>query len=169
MVHYCSDLDYHIRAHRAGIRLLNSHVKFYHERSSTIRNANPFEREVIQRQADADRERFREKWGVEAGGRLLKPVRRGSQVKHLLVFAGIALMIVVAWTLIGTATVYNRWRWEVFDEGATRASIFVSRYHNCTGNVPPPDTVLNGVRFVNNYWQTDCRTVVWMGTVPEHK
>ena len=60
---YCSDLDYHIRAHRAGVRLMNAGVPFYHERSSTLRNANPKERRIIEMQADADRLVFFEKYG----------------------------------------------------------------------------------------------------------
>ncbi len=44
MVHYCGDLDYDVRAHRAGLKLLNSHVPFYHERSSTLKLASPRDR-----------------------------------------------------------------------------------------------------------------------------
>jgi GT2 family glycosyltransferase len=67
MFNYASDLDFHIRAHRAGIRLMNSHVKFYHERSSTLKNAAPIERRKLCLQADADREALRRKWGCGAG------------------------------------------------------------------------------------------------------
>ena len=63
---YASDLDYHIRAHRAGIRLMNAGVNFYHERSSTLNSAPPKERRNIELQADADRERLTEKWGCTA-------------------------------------------------------------------------------------------------------
>ena len=66
MVHYCGDLDYDVRAHRAGLKLLNSHVPFYHERSSTLKLASPRDRREIELQADADREVFREKWGAPA-------------------------------------------------------------------------------------------------------
>jgi GT2 family glycosyltransferase len=59
---YCSDLDYHIRAHRAGVRLMNAGVPFYHQRSSTLNNANPKEKRAIQMQADADRLVFYEKY-----------------------------------------------------------------------------------------------------------
>lgn len=63
MKHYASDCDWHIRAHKAGIPLMNSGIPFYHERSSTLRNATPEERRVIERQADVDRDAFRAKWG----------------------------------------------------------------------------------------------------------
>lgn len=65
-VHYCNDMDYHIRAHRAGVTLLNSNIKFYHERSSTLKNADPEDRERISMQADRDRATFREIYGVGA-------------------------------------------------------------------------------------------------------
>ena len=63
MVSYASDLDLHIRAHRLGIPLMNAGIPFYHERSSTLRNANPKERRVIEMQADADRLVFYRKYG----------------------------------------------------------------------------------------------------------
>ncbi len=66
MKHYASDLDYHIRAHRKGVRLMNAGVPFYHERSSTLKNSTPKERRIIELQADADRETLREKWGCVA-------------------------------------------------------------------------------------------------------
>jgi GT2 family glycosyltransferase len=63
MVHYASDIDYHIRAKKLGIPLLNSGVPFYHERSSTLKLANPVEKRQIELQADADREYFAKKHG----------------------------------------------------------------------------------------------------------
>lgn len=63
---YCSDLDYHIRAHRAGIRLMNAGVPFYHDRSSTLNNAQPQEKRAIQLRADADRKELKRKWGCNA-------------------------------------------------------------------------------------------------------
>jgi len=60
---YAGDNDFHIRAHRAGVRLLRANVPFYHERSSTLRNANPKERRIIEMQADADRMEFYRKYG----------------------------------------------------------------------------------------------------------
>jgi GT2 family glycosyltransferase len=61
--HYCGDCDYHIRAHRAGIQLYNSHVPFYHERSSTIKLASSSERVEIETQANVDRQTFKKKYG----------------------------------------------------------------------------------------------------------
>jgi GT2 family glycosyltransferase len=63
MKHYCGDCDYHVRAHRMGISLMNAGVRFYHERSSTLRLSSPEERRSIERQADADRETFQRKYG----------------------------------------------------------------------------------------------------------
>jgi len=65
MVLYASDLDFAIRAHRAGIQLFNSGVGFYHERSSTLNSASPKERRTIEMRADADRLAFREKHGFD--------------------------------------------------------------------------------------------------------
>lgn len=67
MVHYASDLDYHVRAHQIGIPLLNSGVPFYHERSSTLRLASPEDRVAIEARAEADRETFRLKYGTKPG------------------------------------------------------------------------------------------------------
>jgi GT2 family glycosyltransferase len=63
MVLYAGDLDYHIRAHRAGVPLMNAGVPFYHLRSSTLNNAAPKEKRAIQMQADADRLEFYRKYG----------------------------------------------------------------------------------------------------------
>jgi GT2 family glycosyltransferase len=68
MVSYCGDLDFHIRAHRVGVRLWNAGVNFYHERSSTLNNASSREKRTLQMQADADRMRLQEKWGCTAWG-----------------------------------------------------------------------------------------------------
>ena len=65
MVHYSSDCDYHIRAHRKGIRLMNSGVPFYHERSSTLKLATHRERRRIELQSDADRLVFKSKYGMD--------------------------------------------------------------------------------------------------------
>lgn len=59
MVHYCSDCDYHVRAHRLGLPLLQASIPFYHERSSTMRLAPAKEQAVIARQAESDRAVFR--------------------------------------------------------------------------------------------------------------
>src|ERR1700722_6475816 len=66
LVHYCGDMDYHIRAHCLGVNLWNCGLPFYHERSATMRLANSKERRIIELQADADRETFRSIYGVGA-------------------------------------------------------------------------------------------------------
>jgi GT2 family glycosyltransferase len=58
MKHYASDCDWHLRAHRMGIKLWKACVPFYHERSSTLRLASPQDRDEIQRQANEDRAYF---------------------------------------------------------------------------------------------------------------
>lgn len=65
LVNYCQDLDYHLRAHRDGVYIVNSNIPFMHERSSTLRLASPKDRRLIELQADADRETFKTKWGFE--------------------------------------------------------------------------------------------------------
>lgn len=60
---YASDNDWHVRSHKAGIKACKANVPFYHERSSTLRHANPEERLEIESQANADRAVFKEKWG----------------------------------------------------------------------------------------------------------
>lgn len=59
---WCGDCDYHIRSHRSGITLSRANVPYYHERSSTIKNAPAKEKRVLEMQADADRITFFEKW-----------------------------------------------------------------------------------------------------------
>jgi GT2 family glycosyltransferase len=56
--HYCGDCDMHVRAHRMGIDLYKAAVPFYHERSSTLRNAPPEDQRTIQEQANRDRAAF---------------------------------------------------------------------------------------------------------------
>ena len=68
MVMYAQDLDYHIRAHRAGIRFVNAQIPFYHERSSTLNHADPRERRLIELRADEDRRLFAAKWNCTAWG-----------------------------------------------------------------------------------------------------
>lgn len=67
MKHYCSDCDFHVRAHRMGIPLYKASVAYYHERSSTLNNAPPKERIEIQEQANRDREVFRSIYGCLPG------------------------------------------------------------------------------------------------------
>ena len=68
MKYYAQDQDYHIRAHKKGVRLVKAPQPFFHERSSTIRNASPEERLEIETQAGKDRQTLWLKWGVSAGG-----------------------------------------------------------------------------------------------------
>lgn len=67
MVLYASDNDYHLRAHYAGVRLMNAGTPFFHQRSSTLNNASPLEKNTIRFQAEADRAEFRRKWGCSIG------------------------------------------------------------------------------------------------------
>jgi len=64
MTSWASDCDYHLRAHRLGVELTSAPIPYYHERSSTINNASPKEKRAMEMQADADRLRFFEKWGI---------------------------------------------------------------------------------------------------------
>ena len=66
MKHYASDLDFHIRAHRRGVKLSGATVPFYHERSSTVQNAPEMERAQIFSQADQDRAVLKQKWNCDA-------------------------------------------------------------------------------------------------------
>lgn len=76
MVMYASDNDMHIRMHQNGIRAWGMNLPFYHERSSTIKLASDEDRERMQKQADADREVFKSKYGFypwdEAYGRMFE-------------------------------------------------------------------------------------------------
>ncbi|HEY3620772.1 MAG TPA: glycosyltransferase [Candidatus Sulfotelmatobacter sp.] len=64
---YVQDCDFHVRAHRAGIELMKASVPYYHERSSTLRNAPPQEQRQIHEQANRDRATFRAKYGCIPG------------------------------------------------------------------------------------------------------
>lgn len=66
MVMYAQDLDYHLRAYRAGIHLINAQLPFYHQRSSTLNSAPSREKRLIEMRADTDRAVFAEKWGCAA-------------------------------------------------------------------------------------------------------
>ena len=65
MKNYYSDNDWHVRAHRAGVPLMNAGIPFYHERSSTMRHCDPIERRQLQRQFDADKKVFMDKYGCD--------------------------------------------------------------------------------------------------------
>ena len=64
MVNYCSDVDYDIRARALGMTLWNSHVPFYHERSSTLSLASIADRAAIQEQSHKDHAAFKNKYGM---------------------------------------------------------------------------------------------------------
>ena len=68
MVHYASDNDWHVRAHRVGVPLWKANVPFYHERSSTINQATPEERQQIEEQANRDRAVFQRNYGCMPWG-----------------------------------------------------------------------------------------------------
>jgi GT2 family glycosyltransferase len=67
MMLYAGDADYHVRGHRLGVGMWKANVPYYHERSSTMNNASPRDRAVIQAQAEADRGQFRALYGVIPG------------------------------------------------------------------------------------------------------
>src|SRR6266850_3981025 len=67
MVHYCSDGDYHLRMHQAGIEAYTIGIPFYHYASGTLKSANEDEKARILKQADQDRDTFERKWGVRIG------------------------------------------------------------------------------------------------------
>ena len=63
---YCEDGDYHLRMHLAGVESHCIGVPFYHRVSGTIAN-DPAGAAEIHRKADANRARFKEKWGFSQG------------------------------------------------------------------------------------------------------
>lgn len=67
MKHYAQDCSWHIRAHRLGIPLWKASCEFFHERSSTLRNASEQERQEIIEQANKDRAVFRSLYGCLPG------------------------------------------------------------------------------------------------------
>ncbi len=64
---YCSDGDYHLRMHKAGIEAYTMGIPFYHYASGTLKTATEEEQQRIKAQADRDREAFVRKWGVSIG------------------------------------------------------------------------------------------------------
>ena len=67
MVHYASDCDWHVRAHRLGVPLWKANVPYWHLGSGTMKRATPEERAAIQAQANADRAVFRALYGCVPG------------------------------------------------------------------------------------------------------
>jgi len=64
---FCEDWDYHVRMYKAGIIAVCIDLPFLHLSSQTVRNSTHEEQERIYRQARANREYFKKKWGVEGG------------------------------------------------------------------------------------------------------
>lgn len=67
-INYCSDGEMHIRMHRAGLDAVGLNVPFYHERSSTLKNADAASNRRFCEIADADRARFVAKYGFPMWG-----------------------------------------------------------------------------------------------------
>lgn len=66
---YCGDNDYHVRMVQAGIPAHCLNLPFYHEASGTLKNLPEAEAQRVREIADADRERFKQKWGFAVGSR----------------------------------------------------------------------------------------------------
>lgn len=64
---YGEDADWHVRAHRAGYNLYCVDLPFLHHSSGTLKYADEYEKRLIEKGADANRNRFRNKYGVEIG------------------------------------------------------------------------------------------------------
>lgn len=64
---YAEDADWHVRAHRVGVELTCIGIPFLHHASGTIKCADRDEAERIGQAANANRKRFREKYGCEVG------------------------------------------------------------------------------------------------------
>lgn len=67
MVLYSSDQDYHLRGWMKGVPMYKSNTPFYHVNSQTLKRSDPETRAAIEAQANSDRERLFQKWGVRAG------------------------------------------------------------------------------------------------------
>jgi len=66
-VAFCEDWDYHCRLHQAGVQAHCIDLPFLHLSSQTVQNSTPEERDLIYKQAAANREHFKAKWGMEGG------------------------------------------------------------------------------------------------------
>lgn len=66
---YCEDAEYHIRMHRQGVRAVCIDLPMLHlgNGANTLRFADPAESNRIKRGADANRLRFRDKYGCVPG------------------------------------------------------------------------------------------------------
>lgn len=59
MVLYCSDCDFHIRAHRLGMPLWKANCPYFHVNSQTMKQSAPEDRAKIHQRANEDRVVFR--------------------------------------------------------------------------------------------------------------
>lgn len=64
---YGEDADYHVRMHRAGVHAVCIDLPFLHYGASTLKSAEPGEQQRIRRGADANRARFKRKYGCAIG------------------------------------------------------------------------------------------------------
>jgi GT2 family glycosyltransferase len=64
---YCEDCEYHVRMHQAGVKAVCIDVPFLHHGAQTIKHASPQDRAVIERGAQANRERFKKVYGCLPG------------------------------------------------------------------------------------------------------
>ena len=61
---YCEDWDMHVRLHKAGIAAECLDLPFLHHGAETIKNADPAEMRILQKQAQKNRDYFKSKWGM---------------------------------------------------------------------------------------------------------
>lgn len=64
---WAGDCDYHVRGHRLGVGMFKSGVPFYHDGSSTIRNASDEEKKWFAERGNKDRAYFRKLYGCIPG------------------------------------------------------------------------------------------------------
>jgi len=64
---FCEDWDFHVRLHKAGVDAHCIDIPFYHVGSATVNNMPPEEQEAVLKQADKNRQYFKEKWGCDGG------------------------------------------------------------------------------------------------------
>lgn len=67
MFSWASDCSYHVRGHLLGVPMMKARVPFLHTPGTTLRSGNHDQRAWFARRADADREVFKEIYGVEPG------------------------------------------------------------------------------------------------------
>lgn len=60
---YCEDGDWHLRAHRAGVKCICLNIPFLHHGSASGNSMSEDERKVLMEQADRNRDYFEQKWG----------------------------------------------------------------------------------------------------------